>query len=438
MSSLKNQLTVWIIGLLTAVGIAASAISFIFAQIQANTFLDQQLQEIARSIDEGSQFAAMQENYLKENKTEQARDFVMQVWEKNKPTVTSRPYFKLPINSKSGFSDVTWGNKLWRVYTMVHPDRIVQVSQDNEIRTEIATQSAAWVMLPFLILIPLSWVLVAIVIRRLMQPLKKATSAAIERDINSNTPLPVNNIPSEVTPLINATNDLISRLSQALQLQRKFLSDAAHGLRTPLTALQLQIESLPKNRPVEDLELRIDDMRRGAQRASRMARQLLQISRYDAQDKPISRTKFSLVELVKECIAEMIPIVDQHGIDLGMTRANQGKVNSNRDDLQTCIGNLLENAVHYTPVGGKIDISVTAVNSKLILEIYDTGPGIPESELTKVFDRFYRIAINDIDGTGIGLAIVKTIADREAIKLTLQNRIDTQGLLVRLEMNQTV
>lgn len=435
MHSLKNKLTIWIIGLLTAVGISASILSFIFARIEASKFLDQQLQEIGRSVDEGSQFPAMRKNFRNESKSEQAKEFVIQVWEKNKPTVTSRPEFEMPINKKSGFTNINWRGKAWRVFTMVHKNRIVQVSQEKEVRTEIATQSAAWVLLPIVVLIPLSWVLVAIAIGRLLEPLKRVTSAAIERDLNSDALLPVENIPSEVTPLIYAINDLIERLSKALRLQRKFLSDAAHGLRTPLAALQLQIENLPQYKSSQDLAIRVDDMRRGAQRASRMVRQLLQISRYEAQDKPVQRTEFELVEIVKDCLAEVVPLAEERAIDVGMTHTARGKVRSNRADLQICIGNLLENAVRYTPKGGEIDVTLSAQGTVLILDIRDTGPGIPESELSRVFARFYRSAAQDIDGTGIGLAIVKTIVDRESIKLEIRNRTDRKGLLVRLEIN---
>lgn len=435
MKSLKRQLTVWILGLVTVVGIAASAISFHVAEDEANTFLDQQLMEIARSVDEGSQLPAMQKNFLKESKSQQARDFVIQVWEDDKPTVTSRPGFDLPINTKTGFSDRTWDQAAWRVYTMVHKNRIVQVSQEMDVRTEIATQSAAWVLLPVVALIPLSLVLIVMVIRRLLQPLQTVTTAAIERDINSNAPLPTDDVPLEVTPLIQALNDLVARLSKALKLQRQFLSDAAHGLRTPLAALQLQIENLPQHKSRQDLAIRIDDMRRGAQRASHMVRQLLQIARYDTQNKPIQRSEVSLDELIKDCLAEMVPLAEHRGVDLGMTRADSATVRVNPDDLRILIGNLIDNALRYTPEGGKVDISLQASASSAVVEIRDTGPGIPASELPRVFDRFFRAAGQEIEGTGIGLAIVKTIADREDIKLMLVNREDRSGLLVRLELN---
>lgn len=434
MTSLKQQLIVWILGLLTVVGSVAGAISFHFARQEANTFLDQQLVEIARSVDEGSQLPAMQQSFLRETQSEQARDFVIQVWEAKKPTVSSRPGFDLPINAKTGFLDTTWNKSAWRVYTMVHNDRIVQVSQAEAVRTEIATQSAMEVLLPVVALIPLSWLLVVMAISRLLQPLQTVTSAAIERDINSNESLPSDNVPSEVTPLIQAINDLIARLSKALQLQRQFLSDAAHGLRTPLAALQLQIENLSQHKSREDLAIRIDEMRRGAQRASHMVRQLLQIARYDAQHKPIVRSEVRLDEQVKDCIAELIPLAEHRGIDLGMIHTDSAVVWANPDDLRILISNIIDNAVRYTPEGGKVDISIQVSDSIAVVEVADTGPGIPTADLARVFDRFFRAAGQEIEGTGIGLAIVKTIAEREGIKVELVNREKRSGLLVRLEL----
>ena len=432
MKSLKTQLIVWIVGLLTVVGVLASSISFYFARDEANSFLDHQLQEIAWSVDEGSQLPAMQAGFLKENKQQQQRDFVIQVWVEKNPVVSSRPGFDLPRMTQSGFSDIIWNNAQWRVYTMVHTNRTVQISQAEDVRFEIATQSAMWVLFPVVMLIPLSWLLVGVAVSRLLKPLETVTEAAIHRDITSNLPLPTDNVPTEVTPLICAMNDLISRLSKALELQRQFLSDAAHGLRTPLAALQLQIENLSCNRSREDLANRIDEMRRGSQRASHMVNQLLQIARYDAQHKPIEANEVCLERLVKDCIAELIPLADHRGIDLGMLHDASARIRGNLENLRILIGNLIDNAIRYTPEGGKVDVSVSASDHHAVLEILDTGPGIPAPFLPRVFDRFFRASGQELEGTGIGLAIVKAIAERESVEVFLDNRQDAQGLSARL------
>lgn len=428
MNSLKTQLIVWLVGLLTVVGILAGGISFYFALEEANGLLDHQLSQIARSVDEGSQLPAMQARFLSENEEQRERDFVIQVWLEKGPAQSSRPGFDLPRAAVSGFSDLSSHHSRWRVYTMIHPQRTVQVSQGEDVRLGIASHSAMRVLFPVAVLIPLSWLLVGVVVSRLLQPLVSVTEAVIQRDVASRAALPIDNIPEEVSPLIRAMNDLISRLGEALELQRQFLADAAHELRTPLAALQLQIENLSRHLSREELEIRIDEMRRGSQRASHLVGQLLKIARYEAQDKPIVRSEVKLDALMKACIADFIPLAEHRGIDLGMVRDDVAIIMGNPEELRILLGNLLDNAIRYTPEGGKVDVRVAVSGHKVIVEIADTGPGIPEFLLPRVFDRFFRAAGQDMEGSGIGLAIVRAIAQRQAAEVKLANRQDAQGL----------
>ncbi len=432
MKSLKKQLIFWLVGLLSVVGVLAGGISFYFALQEANGLLDHQLRQIARSVDEGSQLPTMQAQFQKENKEERERDFVIQVWIENAPPQSSRPGFDLPRQALTGFSELSSQNSKWRVYTMIHPHRTVQVSQGEDVRLEIATHSAIRVLFPVAVLIPLSWLLVGVVVSRLLKPLEVVTEAAIHRDVASHVPLPTENVPEEVAPLIRAMNDLISRLGDALELQRQFLSDAAHELRTPLAALQLQIENLSRNHSREDLEIRIDEMRRGSQRASHLVGQLLKIARYETQNKPIERSKVHLDTFVKSCIADFIPLADHRGIDLGMIHDDAAVIAGNPEDLRILIGNLIDNAIRYTPEGGKVDVSVNVSGHNAMVEILDTGPGIPAALLPRVFDRFFRAAGQETEGSGIGLAIVKAIAQRESARVILANRQDGHGLSARV------
>lgn len=435
MKSLKKQLIFWLVGLLTVVGVLAGGISFYFALEEANGLLDHQLRQIARSVDEGSQLPAMQARFRQENEEEKESDFVIQVWVGKESGRSSRPGFDLPRMAVSGFSDLSSHNSKWRVYTMIHPHRTVQVSQGEDVRLEIATHSAMRVLFPVVVLIPLSWLLVGVVVSRLLRPLESVTEAAIHRDVASHTPLPTENVPEEVAPLIRAMNDLIARLGDALELQRQFLSDAAHELRTPLAALQLQIENLSRNHSREDLEIRIDEMRRGSQRASHLVGQLLKIARYEAQNKPIVRSEVHLDTFVKSCIADFIPLADHRDIDLGMIHDDAAVIAGNPEDLRILIGNLIDNAIRYTPEGGKVDVSVNVSGHNAMVEILDTGPGIPAALLPRVFDRFFRAAGQETEGSGIGLAIVKAIAQRESAKVILANRQDGHGLRASIVFN---
>jgi two-component system, OmpR family, sensor kinase len=428
MTSLKKQIIVWLVVLLAVVGVLAGAISYYLARNDASALLDQQLRLVARSIDEGSQLASMQTGFRKENAEEVERDFVIQVWYEDKPVRTSRPDFSLPMARLTGFSNMTAKDGTWRVYTIVYPNRTVQVSQSDKVRREIATSAAMRALIPIAGLIPLFWLLVAFVVGRILKPLETVTSAVTARDASSLDPLPLAAIPREILPLIVEMNALLSRLKEALESQRQFVSNAAHELRTPLAAMQLQIENLSQSQSPEDLKLRVDELVSGLQRASRLVNQLLRMARFEAKKQSI-RTEVDLGEIVKSCIGDFIPLAEKKRIDLGMMRDDRSVIVSNADDLRILFNNLLDNAIRYIPEGGRIDVSLIHTGTRAIVEVSDNGPGIHEPLLPRVFDRFFRASGQETGGSGIGLAIVKAIASRESAEIELRNRKDGNGLV---------
>ena len=434
MTSLKKQLTVWLLGLLTMVGLLAGGISYWFAREDASELLDHQLRLVAESINKGSQLPAMQAQLADESEDEQESDFVIQVWYEKNPVRSSRSNFNLPRGETSGYSDVSIHGEKWRAYTIVYPDRTVQASQSDEVRRESAADATLHALLPVAVLIPLSWILVIIGVSRILKPLAEVTKAATQRDAASLAPLPTDCIPEEVAPLINEINSLLSRIGEAIESQRHFLLDAAHELRTPLTALQFQIENLSQNQSQDDLGERIAELKSGIQRASHLVGQLLKMARYETE-KVTVRVRVDLGEIVKSCIADFIPIAEKRGIDLGMIHHESAYIWANSDDLRTLFNNLLDNAIRYTPERGQIDVSVDVSMQKAIVKIVDNGPGIPEFLLPRVFDRFFRAGNHETEGSGIGLAIANTIANRESAKVTLANRQGRNGLIAAVSFN---
>ena len=434
MTSLKKQLTVWLLGLLTMVGLLAGGISYWFAREDASELLDHQLRLVAESINKGSQLPAMQVQLADESEDEQESDFVIQVWYEKNPVRSSRPDFNLPRGETSGYSDVSIHGEKWRAYTIVYPDRTVQTSQSDEVRRESAADATLHALLPVVVLIPLSWILVIIGVSRILKPLAVVTKAATQRDAASLAPLPTDCIPEEVAPLINEINGLLSRIGETIESQRHFLLDAAHELRTPLTALQFQIENLSQSQSQDDLEERIAELKSGIQRASHLVGQLLRMARYEAEKITI-RTDVDLAELVKNCISDFIPIAEKRSIDLGMTHYESAHIWANSDDLRILFHNLLDNAIRYTPERGQIDVSVNVSMQRAVVKIVDNGPGIQESLLPRVFDRFFRAGDHETEGSGIGLAIVNAIANRESADVTLDNRQDRSGLIAAVSFN---
>ncbi len=434
MKSLKRQLIVLLISLLAVVGIIAGGISYLLAKKDAGILLDHQLKEVARSIDEGSQLPAMQARFPSENEKERESDFVIQVWYEKEPVRASRPGFFLEKAKHAGFSDMSAEGKRWRAYTLFYPDRTVQVSQSYEVRREIAASAAMRAVFPIAGLIPLSWILVALVVGRILKPLDAVTEAATRRDASCLDPLPGDQVPEEVAPLVNEMNALLLRLREALESQRQFVSDAAHELRTPLAALQLQIENLTLCRSQQDIESRIGELKSGVSRASRLVNQLLKMARYEAQQE-LAKAETDLGQIVKTCIGGLIPLAERKGIDLGMVRDEPAVVLANVDSLRILFDNLIDNAIRYTPEGGKIDVSVALTEKKAVAEIVDNGPGIPEHLLPRVFDRFFRASGQEIEGSGIGLAIVNAIASTQSAEVTLSNRPDGPGLIAKVAID---
>jgi signal transduction histidine kinase len=229
-------------------------------------------------------------------------------------------------------------------------------------------------------------------------------------------------------------NGLILRVRETIDSQRHFMLDAAHELRTPLAALQLQIENLSQSKSQDDLDARIDELKSGIQRASHLVGQLLHMARYGAEKKTI-RDGFDLGKLVKSCIADFIPVAEKRKIDLGMIHDEAASIWANADDLRVLFNNLLDNAIRYTPEGGRIDVSVVVEGQKARVEIMDNGPGIPDPLLSRVFDRFFRVGGHETEGSGIGLAIVHAIATHESAEIRLSNRQDRSGLIAAVSFN---
>lgn len=437
MISLKKNLIVWLLGLLTLVGLITGGFSYWLAQKDVSSLLDHQLRLVGESIDDGSKLPEMQTKFAGESEAERKSDFVIQVWNAQHIMHASHPNFALQAAKTTGYSDLDLHGDKWRAYTIVYPDRTVQISQSDQVRRDIAADAALRALFPIAVLLPLTWVLVVVGVNRIMQPLALVSEAAMQRDAESLAPLPIDHVPAEVAPLINEINSLLARIRETLESQRHFMLDAAHELRTPLTALQLQIENLSQSQSQQDMDERIAELKSGIKRASHLVGQLLKMARYESE-KITVRADVDLAELLKDCIGDFIPIAERRGIDLGMTHCDPASIWANSDDLRILFHNLIDNAIRYTPGQGQIDVSVNVSGTKAVVRILDSGPGIAETQLPRVFDRFFRVAPHETEGSGVGLAIVKAIAGRESATVSLSNRRDRSGLAAEVVLNSYI
>ena len=419
--SLQFKLSLWLAVIILGVALAAGVFSFLAAFHEANELQDAQLEQIAALVNRHQ----IGENELTPKSRTAATDLeqlvVLQKLSRSGTAsfADSPGALDLAPSLPDGIQTVTVGEETWRVFvkTLNSGSRIA-VSQQTIVRNEIARNSALITLIPFLVLIPVLLLLIGTLIRQMFKPLKLLASDLDRRTEQDLQQVNGTNLPSEIYPFVVAINRLLTRVEQSVYVQRRFVADAAHELRSPLTALSLQAEHLE----AADMSLlarqRLGTLRSGLKRTQILLTQLLAFAR--SQQAPITNVpSVSIQQVLREVLEDLMPLAEVKQIDLGVVGQANASIGIAAADLKTLIKNLVENAIRYTPAGGQIDLSVQSSTGEVCLIVEDTGPGIPESERERVFDPFYRVLGHDEDGSGLGLSIVKAIADRAGAKVNL-------------------
>jgi two-component system OmpR family sensor kinase len=267
-----------------------------------------------------------------------------------------------------------------------------------------------------------------------LQPLDRIATALGRRTPDSLDALPQDQLPQEIRPLVQALNGLLARLARALESQKAFVADAAHELRTPLTAVQLQIQLAERAQTVEERAAAFAQLKQGQARAAHLVQQLLTLARQEPGVAAQAHAPVDLAELARLVVSEYAPLAAERNIDLGLGHAAPARIEGDFDALRVMLGNLVDNAIRYTPAGGHVDLALQLRDHAAVVEISDTGPGIPEQDRARVFDRFYRREATQASGSGLGLAIVRNIADRHGASIQLENRAPGPGLRVSITL----
>ena len=239
MKTLRGQLTAWFIGLITVIGLALGIGTGFVSLNEENGFLDDQLRQIALSVGDTPSAAGESSQIIAGADPDD--HIIVHILDNNLVTIrNSDPTIEIPVETVTGFYDHVNAGVQWRTFTLIAEQRVVQVSQQTELRTAAAFSSMLNTILPIALLIPLSWIFVGWVVNRLLRPLQSLAADLLKSKTGSNVKLNSKGIPGEVTPLVEAMNDLLDRQHELLEFRQRFISDAAHQLRTPLTALTLQ------------------------------------------------------------------------------------------------------------------------------------------------------------------------------------------------------
>ncbi|BCQ22434.1 two-component sensor histidine kinase [Caballeronia sp. NK8] len=419
MRSIRRQLVIWLLALvIVGVGFAGWLI-YRQALAEANELFDYQLQQIAAALP-SEPFSS-----VLSSRSESDEGVVIQIWNRNGVLMYySHPRVPLAPHAELGFSTEMTPRGEWRVYSAIVGDNVVQLAQPLSIRNRVAAGVAWRTLWPLVLLLPLLGLAIWVIVGRGLAPLQRVTRALDTRHPEALDPLSDQRLPQEVRPVVRALNALLSRLSTALDTQKAFVADAAHELRTPLAAVQIQAQLVARAQDDDTRREALKDLHEGIARATRLAEQLLALARSEPDGKKVE-TQVDLNALLESCVRGYVLVAQERGVDLGIETSEPATVKGDPDSLRVMFNNLIDNATKYTPRGGRVDVGVKVKDGRALVEISDTGPGIPQEERERVFDRFYRVgesadrARSDIAGTGLGLAIVRRIADQHGAAVTL-------------------
>ena len=423
--SLQFKLSAWLAAVITGIALLAGGFSFAAAFQDANELQDDQLRQIVVLADQHTLTVSSQEPTTNADVADPESRVILQALPATEPTGSitqvSDALLPLPATLPEGIQTVTVRDEPWRlmVRTLPNGTRIV-AGQQTAIRDEIAHDGALRTLLPFLVLIPVMLILTSILVRQMFKPVTQLALELDERSQDDLRPLNERHLPSEIQPFVVANNRLLARVDQSMALQRRFLADAAHELRSPLTALSLQSERLGAAEMSVSARERLVALQGGLMRSRQLLDQLLALARA----REIDQGQADLVSLRRVChqvIEDLMPLAEAKQIDIGIDGETDARVMAHEIDLKSLVRNLVDNAIRYTPQAGKVDLSIALGTGQATLQICDSGPGIAESERQRVFDPFYRILGTDEIGSGLGLSIVKTLADRMGATVALQH-----------------
>ena len=324
----------------------------------------------------------------------------------------------LNADAPNGLQTVAIGGVPWR-FVISSGDRglRIAVGQQTAVRDEIANKSALRTVAPLLSLIVLLPLVIGVTIRRMLTPLKSIAEDLELRSEADWNEIPDVGLPTEIRPFVVAIKRLLARVTESIALQRRFLADAAHELRSPLTALSLQAERLEAAEMSADARIRLIALRRGILRMRRLLDQLLALTR--AQTEPDPAQPVSLIGVFRKVLEDLMRLAEAKRLDVGLVTRQDVLVQASEIDLTMLVRNLVDNAIRYTPGGGRIDLSAEIGPNGVAFKVGDTGPGILPGDRERAFDPFHRLLGSDDYGSGLGLSIVKAIVDRLGARISL-------------------
>ncbi|NRO98168.1 two-component sensor histidine kinase [Paraburkholderia sp. NMBU_R16] len=437
-ASLQLKLSFSLSLAILVVAVVAGIVSFVSALHEAHELQDDTLRQIATLIDrQGVPFLQSRAGATVASDNKDSRivvEYLAAGGQQGANIAGAEARLPIPADLPDGAHTLRIKGESFRVLikTAAGGGRIA-VTQETDVRDEIARDAALQTSMPFLILVPILVFLIADLVRKMFRPIA-ALSLEIDRRAERELhPIETSDLPVEVRPFVVAINRLLTRVAQSMEAQHRFVADAAHELRSPLTALSLQAERLAEAEMSATARERLSSLRQGIERGRNLLDQLLTLARAQSPSEPLPATEpVSVQSVYRRVLEDIMPLAEAKEIDVGVEGTEDAMVGASELDLIAIVKNLVDNAIRYTPRGGKVDLSVRRTSTHVVLRVIDNGPGIAPDERARVFDPFYRTLGSNEVGSGLGLSIVKAIAERlgAEVRLEFADEAGQSGLCV--------
>ncbi len=429
--SLQRNLNRWIISVTAVFALLTSLVSGWVAFNEARELQDNLLKQVASLV-----IAPHNQVKLQKEENDPEDNLVQQYLGD-----TGAKALPIPVFVDNGLHSMELRGEKWRVLVYTDPlkkngvTKRYAVSQRTVVRDEIAWDSSLRTFIPIALLAPFLMMVAGYAVSHGLKPLRILSNTVDGCDERHMTAIPDQNVVQEVSPFIGAINRLLSRQREIIVQQQRFVADAAHELRTPLTALSLLAENMANAKTYEEAQQRLIPLQESLIRMQSLVKQLLDLARVQGEIETTGQT-VELQAIVQDVIAELYPLAKAKEIDLGMIRNEKISVMDFSGKLRMLIHNAVENAIRYTPVGGQVDVSLFSEDGEIFFQVEDSGRGIPENELQKIFEPFYRVNTHNEPGSGLGLAISQEIAQRIGGVIEVRNRPE-KGLMFCLRLKKT-
>ena len=432
--SLRRRLISSVLAVICLGLLVQAVVAYQYGREESNEIFDYHMERIALSLRAGNRFASTPDNQI-EVMDESTDDLMIQVWDSGGQVLfQSTTQMALPMVHRAGLSTVVHDGVSYRLFVLKSEGRVIQLAQDMKVRSALAGKLALRVIQPIFFLLPVLLLLVGWQLTHSLKPLAVIGKELAAREADDLGPVGKKvSMPAEVQPLVSEINSLLDRLRLTFEKQKNFIADAAHELRTPFAALKIQAKVILRARTDEERNHALDRLDHGINRAARLIDQMLQLAQQQAvhSESPDAMV-FDPAESIKTAANDLALIAHEKNLHIELGLAENLKIFGNEGSVRIMLKNLIDNAIKHAPVNGHVKISLGCEAMQVMICIEDNGSGIKPEHREKVFDRFVRVSDPHIQGSGLGLSIVKSVVEAHKGHISLGESANLGGLLVNV------